>query len=120
MPLIFAAAIYVGGSRPPPDFREIERGGTGAMLIRRHVLEKLRDVVPAYANADMRLHDENWRDAGDDDSVHYEFFPVGVFGREYLSEDYAFCRLAREQGFRIYASPGRFVHVGTHVFAGGC
>jgi NDP-sugar pyrophosphorylase family protein len=36
-----------------------------------------------------------------------------------LSEDYHFCKIAREAGFKVYAAPwAQFGHTGTYTFSG--
>jgi len=51
----------------------------------------------------------------------YEYFPVFIDEDErLLSEDYGFCRRARDAGFKVYAAPWVSLgHFGTYLFEGG-
>jgi len=95
---------------------EIWNGGTGFMLIKRSVFTKLKKHVQSYLNdvADTSGTLKNNR-------VH-EYFPVMIepeTGR-LLSEDYAFCYLARKHGIKIYAAPwANLGHMGSYLFEGG-
>ena len=95
---------------------EIFAGGTGFMMIKREVFEKLKPVVNSYVN-----------DVGDTsgqlnaDTIS-EFFPVFIEqeSKRLLSEDYAFCKIARDNGIKIYAAPWvQLGHFGTYLFEGG-
>jgi hypothetical protein len=95
---------------------EIFAGGTGFMMIKREVLDKLKPVVNSYVN-----------DVGDTsgelkaDTIA-EFFPVFIEKEtnRLLSEDYAFCKIARDNGIKIYAAPWVSLgHFGTYLFEGG-
>jgi len=91
---------------------EIWHGGTGFMLIRREVFEKLEHAVPWYFDEDL----EHLRGG----KVH-EFFSVSVDPetRQLLSEDYFFCKLARRHGIKVHAALWAHLdHVGTYVFTG--
>jgi hypothetical protein len=87
---------------------EIANAGTGFMLIKRAVFEALSDDVPSYV------------DGSTPDIVLKEFYAVSIdpdSGNSLLSEDYHFCRLARNRGFKIYAAPWvRLNHTGTYIF----
>ena len=95
---------------------EVFAGGTGFMLIKREVFEKLQPVVKSYIN-----------DVGDTSGQMgadriYEYFPVFIEPEteRLLSEDYAFCRLARDNGIKIHAAPWVSLgHFGTYLFEGG-
>jgi hypothetical protein len=87
---------------------EIANAGTGFMLIRRGVFEALADDVPSYV------------DGSTPDIVFKAFYAVSIDpdkGHSLLSEDYHFCRLARDRGIKIYAAPWvRLNHTGTYIF----
>lgn len=76
------------GTEPKPmgGLEEIARGGTGFMRIHRGVFEALKCPEIEYDN-----HGE----------LQWDFFPVGIKNREYLSEDWFFCDNAREKGFKV-------------------
>jgi len=95
---------------------EIWNGGTGFMLIKREVFEKLRDHVPSYINDthDLGGNIGNERIA--------EFFATSIepMGERLLSEDYHFCKEWREKcGGSVWAAPWvKLAHIGTHMFDG--
>jgi hypothetical protein len=95
---------------------QIENGGTGFMLIKREVFDALKDKVPTYTN-DMFLA----IDSNPVKKVIHEFFATSIDEptNRLLSEDYHFCKLARQYGFKVYAAPWvSLVHTGTYNFSG--
>lgn len=96
---------------------EIDNGGTGFMLIKRGVFEALADKVPEYNN-DMYLAVDTERKP----KMIKEFFATSIdpeSNNRLLSEDYHFCKLARQHGFKIHAAPWvQLSHTGTYVFSG--
>lgn len=87
---------------------QIANAGTGFMLIKRGVFEALSDDVPSYTE-------------GSTPGIELKaFYAVSIdpeAGNSLLSEDYHFCKLARDRGFEIYAAPGvRLDHTGTYIF----
>ncbi|BBX46073.1 hypothetical protein GCM10009641_61960 [Mycobacterium cookii] len=87
---------------------EIANAGTGFMLIKRGVFEALSDDVPSYA------------DGSTPGIALKAFYAVSIdpdSANSLLSEDYHFCRLARDRGIKIYAAPWvRLNHMGTYIF----
>jgi hypothetical protein len=96
---------------------EITNGGTGFMLIKRGVFEFLSDKVPQYKR-DMYTATETERTA----QYIKEFFATSIdpdADNRLLSEDYHFCKLARQHGFKIHAAPwAQLSHTGTYIFSG--
>jgi hypothetical protein len=96
---------------------EIANGGTGFMLIKRKVFETLIGKVPTYHNDVFHAVDAN-RSV----QVINEFFATSIdkdSGNRLLSEDYHFCKIAREAGFRVWAAPwAQLSHTGTYIFNG--
>ena len=95
---------------------EIWNGGTGMMLIKRDVLEILSRVVPFYKN-DVGDVSGNMQDR----EVIYCFFDTSIEGEHdrYLSEDYHFCMVARQNGYKVWAAPWvKLGHFGTYLFEG--
>lgn len=95
---------------------EIWAGGTGMMLIKREVFEKLAEVTPQYAN-DMTDLAGNMKDK----ERIYNFFDISIEpGTErLLSEDFHFCREWREIGGKIWCAPWLVCgHVGSYIFEG--
>ena len=108
----YAHTVTVPISQPV----EIFNGGTGFMLIKREVFEKLKDHVPSYSN-----------DVGDlsgalqQSEKITEFFATSIEPEtnRLLSEDYHFCREWRKIGGKVYAAPWvQLAHVGTYAFEG--
>jgi hypothetical protein len=95
---------------------EIWNGGTGFMLIKREVFEKLREHVPSYIND---THDLGGNIGNERIS---EFFATSIepLGERLLSEDYHFCKEWREKcAGTVWAAPwAQLGHVGTHIFDG--
>jgi hypothetical protein len=95
---------------------EIWNGGTGFMLIKREVFEKLKDKVPSYVND---THDLGGNIGNERIS---EFFATSIepMGERLLSEDYHFCKEWREKcGGTVWAAPWvQLAHIGTHMFDG--
>lgn len=95
---------------------EIWAGGTGMMLIKRHVFEKMKEVVPSYKNDVVDLSGQN-----KPQEVIHQFFACSIEpGTErLLSEDYHFCKVWRDMGGKLYAAPWMNLgHVGSYVFEG--
>jgi hypothetical protein len=96
---------------------QIANGGTGFMLIQRKVFETLIGKVPTYNN-DMFLAVDTERKI----KVINEFFATSIdkkSGNRLLSEDYHFCKIAREQGFTVWAAPwAQLQHCGSYIFSG--
>jgi hypothetical protein len=94
---------------------EIWNGGTGFMMIKREVLDKLAPHVNSYIN---NMHDLNQVIVNDEIK---EFFTTSIEPetQHLLSEDYHFCRTWRDNGGKIYAAPWvQLGHVGTYLFDG--
>lgn len=112
---------FVGGSRVA-EIRmsepfEIDYGGTGFMLIKREVFEKLE--VPSYLS-DMQTAVQ--AEVGYEPERIKEFFATSICeesGGRLLSEDYHFCKLARKHGIKIWGAPwAQLTHCGTYNFHG--
>ena len=94
---------------------EIWNGGTGFMLIKREVFEKLADRVPSYTN--------DVTDLGGmiSNKVIKEYFTTSIEEgtNRLLSEDYHFCQEWRKAGGKVYAAPWvELSHIGTYAFEG--
>ena len=94
---------------------EIWNGGTGFMLIKREVFEKLSEVVPSYTN--------NIVDLSGNLAIEpiKEYFTTSIEPETnvLMSEDYHFCRLARLNGMSVWAAPWvQLGHMGSYMFEG--
>lgn len=95
---------------------EIDNGGTGFMLIKRGVFDALKDKVPTYTNDMILIIDKN-----PVKKIIHEYFATSIDepSNRLLSEDYHFCKLARQNGFKVYAAPwANLTHTGTYMFSG--
>jgi len=95
---------------------EIFNGGTGFMLIKREVFDKLGDLVPSYSNDVVDLGGK----MAQSEPIK-EFFTTSIEPgtNRLLSEDYHFCRIWRESGGQVYAAPWcQLAHIGTYTFEG--
>lgn len=99
---------------PANEPLEIANGGTGFMLIKREVFQNLKRRVRWYYNDVLDTAGTMKRD-----KIH-EYFPVPVVDHRLLSEDFAFCTIARKHGHKVYAAPWvRLGHYGSYLFEGG-
>ena len=86
------------------------------MLIKRKVFEALNDKVPSYTN-DMYHAVDVVRKV----KIIKEFFATSIDeeSNRLLSEDYHFCKIARQAGFTVWCAPwANFSHTGTYSFSG--
>jgi len=94
---------------------EIWNGGTGFMLLKREVFEQLADKVPSYTNNVLDL-------AGTlkaDEIKEYFTTSIEPINNTLLSEDYHFCKLARDNGIKVWAAPWVSLgHMGSYLFEG--
>lgn len=94
---------------------EILNGGTGFMLIKREVFDKLSPLVPKYINNTTDLSGN----LGAEEIKEFFATSIEPETQHLLSEDYHFCRIWREAGGKIYAAPwAQLGHVGTYLFDG--
>jgi len=94
---------------------EIMAGGTGCMLIKRQVFEKLKKTTPQYTND---VTDLSGNITGD---RIYNFFDVPICpdSKRLLSEDYSFCVKYRAIKGKVWAAPWvNLAHIGTYMFEG--
>ena len=94
---------------------EVRHGGTGFMLIKRRVFEKLEEHVPTYRTSTVKDAAGNYLFP-----LTHEFFATSIDQTGcLLSEDYHFCELWRKHGGKIYANPFlKLEHVGTYTYTG--
>jgi hypothetical protein len=99
------------GTDPETGLSEMAEIGTGFMMIHRRVFERL---------INLRGNQLRYEPAGDElPGNYYDFFRVGVspVTKQYLSEDYFFCEMARLAGFKVLLDSGIMVkHKGGGIF----
>lgn len=96
--------------------------GTGFMLIRRDVLERMKQVYP-----ERRYELDGVFTPRYEGDVFYDFFGIGVVQDPalyknrpfYVSEDWMFCRLAQRADIPVYVDVSvPLSHIGTFTFPG--
>lgn len=93
------------------DLCEVDRVGTGCLLISRKVVEDIIKVSDKYKKFIPS------RGEGLTEIDHYDVFKTGVFQEDYLSEDFWFCMRMRSLGYSIYIDRSiNAVHNGMYVF----
>lgn len=84
----------------------VDYAGTGFMLIKRRVFEKIRERWPELTYKD---------DKGD----NYQWFDWPIVDDVELSEDYSFCQKWRDLGGEVVMDPSiRLKHYGVYCFDG--
>src|SRR3982074_3473177 len=99
-------------------FTRVRYAGTGFLMIRRHVLEKMCQH-PAYAS--LQFFREHSLDALAGSPNRFALFECMIDPKTgtYLSEDFAFCKRWTDIGGEIWADlESRLDHVGPSVFHG--
>jgi hypothetical protein len=87
---------------------EVEHVPTGFMCVTQKVFAKLSETVEVYRSFQP--------DTGTVKG-YFEFYPCGARKGAYESEDWAFCRLAREAGFIPHINTKVLLgHTGQHTF----
>jgi len=96
---------------------EVREAGTGFMLIPRTVLEKYRDAYPELAYLPDHARTDNF-DGSREIHAYFDCI-IDPETKRYLSEDYFFCRKARDAGMTVWMCPWMKInHVGSYVFRG--
>lgn len=96
---------------------EVSEAGTGFMLISRKTLETYRDAYPelSYKPDHVRT---NQFDGSRNITAFFDCI-IDPESKRYLSEDYFFCRKAREIGLSVWMCPWMQInHVGSYIFKG--
>jgi hypothetical protein len=100
------------GAKEDGQLQEVSKTGTGFLLIKRHVFEKLNKhphVIP-FKN-DIGLPQEL-------DAHMKTYFDTGVRENRYYSEDWAFCENWRDLGGEVWVDKRVLLkHSGTYVFS---
>ena len=109
---------YQGHEEVPMDQPlEIWNGGTGFMLIKREVFDRMRPACPVYKND---VVDQSGGMAQGEPIIEYFDTSIEASTERLLSEDYHFCHVWRTRcGGKVHAAPWvTLTHTGTYTFEG--
>jgi hypothetical protein len=116
--MVYVAEHCVGDQlKSQGDFVTAEYAGTGCLLIKRHVFERMIAAYPEtkYTTVHGFPTDQNTNDK------YYALFDCIIDPQtgHYLSEDYAFCKRWRKLGGEIWIDvKSKLTHTGPYAFAG--
>lgn len=103
---------------------EVMEIGTGYMLIKREVFDKMKEAYPKIHYKPDHVGQANFDGsryihAFFDTVIDYTDSITGGGSDRYLSEDYMFCQMWRKIGGQIFLCPWvKTQHVGTYAFTG--
>jgi len=101
----------------PGGLVEIEAGPTGLMLIKRTVFEKIIKNRP-----DLKIKNsvnQALKETEKSHSLYYNFFDFAFEDGYTWGEDVSFCKLARKEGFKLYANTeSPTAHRGEYAWVG--
>jgi len=98
----------------PGGLVEIEAGPTGLMLIHRKVFEKIIKNRP-----ELKIKNKVKPDADKSHKFYYNFFDFAFEDGYTFGEDVSFCKLARKEGFKLYANTeSPTAHRGEYAWVG--
>lgn len=90
--------------------------GTGMILIKREVFEKLSESVQDYTYDGTPMPKESMMPG---QTKVKDFWATGIVDGRLLSEDYNFCSMWRKTGGHIYVDLlSKVSHIGTYAFSG--
>jgi hypothetical protein len=103
----------------PNGLVEVRHTGAGFLAIKREVFEKMREAFGAQIEyTTSRLEREEGIERKE-----WDFFRVGVYHQKdtgrarYYSEDWYFCEMARELGYKVYVDPRVVLkHIGQAAY----
>jgi hypothetical protein len=111
LPVKWVVNGFEGAETGPDGLQEVSKTGTGFMLVKRHVFEKLNEhpAVKPFAN-DIGLPKELDR--------HLKtYYDTAVRENRYYSEDWTFCENWRDLGGKVWVDKRVMLkHSGTYVF----
>ena len=96
---------------------EVLEGGTGFMIVQRHVFEKYTDAYPELLYTPDHVRTKHF----DGSRQIMAFFDTVICpdSNRYLSEDYMFCQWARNIGIKVWMCPWiQLKHIGSYTFGG--
>jgi hypothetical protein len=111
MPIKWVVNGFDGAETGPDGLQEVSKAGTGFLLMKKHVFEKLNKhpAVKQYKN-DIGLDPKY-------DQYLKTYFDTAVRQNRYYSEDWTFCENWRDLGGKIYVDKRVLLrHSGSYVF----
>ena len=111
LPVKWVVNGFEGAETGPDGLQEVSKTGTGFMLVKRHVFEKLNShpAVKPFKN-DIGLPKEL-------DQHLRTYYDTAVRENRYYSEDWTFCENWRDIGGKIWVDKRVLLrHTGTYVF----
>ena len=111
LPVKWVVNGFEGAETGPDGLQEVSKTGTGFMLVKRHVFDKLNShpAVKPFAN-DIGLPKEL-------DKHLKTYYDTAVRENRYYSEDWTFCENWRDIGGKIWVDKRVLLrHTGTYVF----
>jgi hypothetical protein len=111
MPIKWVVNGFDGAEEGPDGLQEVSKAGTGFLLMKKHVFEKMNahPAVKQYKN-DIGLDPKY-------DQYLKTYFDTAVRQNRYYSEDWTFCENWRDLGGRIWIDKRVLLrHSGSYVF----
>ena len=111
MPIKWVVNGFEGAEEGPDGLQEVSKAGTGFLLMKRHVFEKLKThpAVKQYKN-DIGLDPKY-------DQHLKTYFDTAVRQNRYYSEDWTFCENWRDLGGKVFVDKRVLLrHSGSYVF----
>jgi len=111
MPIKWVVNGFEGAEEGPDGLQEVSKAGTGFLLMKKHVFDKLKShpAVKQYKN-DIGLDPKY-------DAHLKTYFDTAVRQNRYYSEDWTFCENWRDMGGRIWMDKRVLLrHSGSYVF----
>ena len=111
MPVRWVVNGFEGAEEGPDGLQEVSKAGTGFLLMKKHVFEKMNShpAVKQYKN-DIGLDPKY-------DKHLKTYFDTAVRQNRYYSEDWTFCENWRDLGGRIWVDKRVLLrHSGSYVF----
>jgi hypothetical protein len=111
MPIKWVVNGFDGAEEGPDGLQEVSKAGTGFLLMKKHVFEKMNGhpAVKQYKN-DIGLDPKY-------DKHLKTYFDTAVRQNRYYSEDWTFCENWRDLGGKIYVDKRVLLrHSGSYVF----
>ena len=111
LPVKWVVNGFEGAEEGEDGLQEVSKTGTGFMLVKRHVFEKLNDHAAVKPfNNDIGLPKEL-------DQHLRTYYDTAVRENRYYSEDWTFCENWRDIGGKVWVDKRVLLkHTGTHVF----